>query len=73
MPQVHCYIPEDTAKQLQQRAQQARIPVSRYLAQLIRKDLASPWPEHYFELCGAWEGESLERPEQGNLEQRLEL
>lgn len=29
------------------------------------------WPEHYFNLFNAWQGESLERPEALPLENRL--
>lgn len=69
MPQLHCYVPEDTAAQLQQKAERLHLSVSKYLALLIQKDIGNQWPESYFELFGAWEGE-LERPPQGDYEQR---
>jgi hypothetical protein len=47
--------------------------VSKYLADLIKKDLKTQWPNDFFELFGAWEGEPLTRAEQGEFEQRLEL
>ncbi len=70
MPQLHCYVAEDVASQLQQKAERAHLSVSRYLALLIQKDIGTEWPEGYFDLFGSWEGEVLERPEQGEYELR---
>lgn len=70
MAQIHCYVPDDIARKLGDKARAAGLPVSRYLASLIRKEMETPWPEGYFELFGQWQGEPLERPEQGNFEQR---
>ncbi|HFE36984.1 MAG TPA: hypothetical protein ENK06_01020 [Gammaproteobacteria bacterium] len=70
MPQLHCYVPETTLKQLQQKAEQAHLSISKYLALLIQKDLSSQWPKDYFELFGSWEGESLKRAEQGDYDDR---
>lgn len=69
MPQLHCYVPEDTASQLQKKAERLHLSVSKYLAFLIQKDIGNQWPEGYFELFGSWEG-GFERPEQGDYEQR---
>ncbi len=69
MPQLHCYVPEDTASQLQQKAERLHLSVSKYLALLIQKDIGNQWPEDYFELFGSWEG-GFERSEQGGYEQR---
>ncbi|TXH67223.1 MAG: hypothetical protein E6Q83_18260 [Thiothrix sp.] len=69
MPQLHCYVPEDMAAQLQQKAERLHLSVSKYLALLIQKDIGNQWPEDYFELFGSWEGEFV-RPDQGKLEQR---
>ncbi|MFT4178325.1 MAG: hypothetical protein QM612_02515 [Thermomonas sp.] len=68
MTQLHCYVPDDVAKRLNDKAKQAGMPVSRYLAALIRKDTETGWPEGYFDLFGAWEGEPLVRPTQDILE-----
>jgi len=70
MPQLHCYVPDDLAKQLQQKANQAHLSVSKYLATLIKKDLDNQWPKDYFDLYGSWEGEKIQRPEQGEVEAR---
>jgi len=70
MPQLHCYVKEDLADKLQQKAQQAHLSVSKYLALLIEKEVETRWPENYFELFGGWQGESLERNDQDHYETR---
>lgn len=75
MAQLHCYVPEEVARQAQRRAEQAGLSLSRYLAELVKRDAAQAdgWPEGYFDLFGSWQGEPLERGPQGELEERLPL
>ncbi len=73
MPQLHCYVQDDLAKRLQEKASQAHFSVSRYLALLIEKEVGSRWPEDYFDLFGGWQGERLQRPAQGSYEKRTGL
>jgi len=73
MAQLHCYVPDDIAARLQKKAQQSHVPVSKYLAKLIKKEIGNEWPKNYFDLFGSWEGEILKRPEQGKMERREEL
>ncbi len=48
--------------------------VSKYLAEIVLKELGDDWPEDFFDhVVGGWEGEPLARPEQGGLEDRDEL
>ncbi len=56
MAQLHCYLREEKAESLRHRAERAGMSVSRYLAELARKDLVSNWPEGYFEelFCSDW-------------------
>ncbi|MEC9341390.1 MAG: hypothetical protein VX663_07905 [Pseudomonadota bacterium] len=70
MPQLHCYVPDKVARQLRERAERAKMPLSRYLAILIQRDLEQEWPEGYFDLFGGWQGEPLERSPQGDYESR---
>ena len=70
MPQLHCYVPDDLAKQVQKKANQAHLSASKYLAMLIKKDIGNQWPEGYFDLYGCWEGEAIQRPDQGDLAER---
>lgn len=75
MAQLHCYVPEEIAQQAQRRAAQTGLSLSRYLAELVKRDAGASkdWPEGYFDLFGKWEGEPLQRPPQGEYEARLEL
>lgn len=73
MPQLHCYVPDAVAEKLQHKAEQSHLSVSKYLAELVKKDLGTDWPDDFFNLFGAWEGEPLVRENQGEFEERLEL
>jgi hypothetical protein len=75
MTQLHCYVPDDIAQQVQRRASQAGLSLSRYLAELVKRDVSVNlgWSEMFFDNLGQWEGEPLKRPEQLPLEDRLEL
>ena len=76
MAQLHFYLPDDEEKVLRRRAREARMPLSRYLATLVRDRAREPeqWPEDYFEqVFGRWEGEPLRREPQGEYERRNDL
>ena len=71
MPQLYCYVSELVARNVYERAQAAGLSTSRYLAELIRRDIGGGWPEGYFEqVVGGWQGGELTQPEQPVLEQR---
>lgn len=69
MPQVHCYLNDTLNKRLQEKAKQNHISVSKYIAGLIERDVGNQWPEGYFELAGAWQGD-FELPDEGEFEVR---
>lgn len=74
MAQLHCYLPEEDAESFRRRAARAGMSVSRYLAELARKDLVSDWPEDYFaQVFGHDHIAPIERGAQGDLETRLPL
>ncbi len=73
MPQLHCYVTDELAKKLREEARKSRLSVSRYLALLVEQRVENQWPEGYFELFGKWKGEPLERPTQGDYEQRVDF
>ena len=73
MAQLHCYVPDEIAEQFHKKAKNAHLSVSKYLACLVKKEIGSTWPDDYFDLFGSWEGDPLERPEQGEYEQRQVL
>jgi hypothetical protein len=74
MPQLHLYVPKELAKEIALRARSRGISVSRFLAELVRREVTVGWPEGYFdEVAGGWVGDPLERPDQGAYELREEL
>lgn len=75
MGQLHFYVSDEIEAQIQRRAKRAHMPVSRYLASIIKREVYDgQWPEGYFEqVFGQWEGEPLQRPSQDEFETRLEL
>lgn len=75
MAQLHCYVPEEIARQAQLKASQSGLSLSRYVAELVKRDACASagWPEGYFDIFGKWEGAPLERPPQLPLEKRLEM
>ncbi len=63
MAHLHWYVPDDIARQMQLRAAQTGTSLSRYLAELVKRDAGSGpnWPDGYFKLFGGWAGAPLER------------
>ena len=71
MPQLHLYVPDRLARKVKQKAQQSGLSTSKYLAELIKRDVGSDWSDAFFtEVVGSWQGEPLERPAQGDFDQR---
>ncbi len=71
MPQLHFYVPDEVAERIRREAEAAQLPVSRYLASLVKRELLNEWPERFFEeVVGAWQGAPLERIDPGAAEQR---
>jgi hypothetical protein len=70
MPQLHCYVTDELAEKLWEKARKSHLSISRYLALLVEQGVENQWPGGYFELFGKWKGEPLERPAQGAYEQR---
>ena len=71
MPQLHFYVQEETAEELRKRAERQGISLSRYLANLVQREVPSAWPDGFFDqVAGGWKGKPLERPPQGMYEER---
>lgn len=74
MPQLHFYVPDDFAKRIKARAARARLPVSRYLAELVKRDVGQDWPKGYFERISSAEPDAFIRHEPaGQAEERMPL
>ncbi len=74
MPQLHLYVSEEVAERLREQAKVRNLSVSKYLADIVRRETAPAWPEGYFEkVLGGWAGEPLVRPERPALEEREPL
>ena len=74
MPQLHLYVPEDVASLVRQRARSRRKTVSSYLAEIVRREVASGWPDGFFDdVVGGWVGKPLRRPSQRRFESRAKL
>ena len=74
MLQLHLYVPDATADLLKRKAERRGLSLSRYLAEVVGREVdGDAWPEGFFEdVLGSWEGE-LWRPLQGSYEEREDL
>ena len=72
MSQLHFYVPDDVEMQIRMKAKQANLPLSKYLAELVKRETGAQnqWPAGYFELFDAWQGEPQPRPVELALETR---
>ena len=71
MPQLHFYVPKQVALRVQQEAKSAGLSVSQYLAEVVKRELSPDWPDGFFEeVVGGWQGEPLQRAEQGGYDVR---
>ncbi len=74
MPQLHLYVPDETAAQVAARAKARGISVSKLLAEMVHREIARGWPDGFFEeVVGGWLGEPLQRPPQLSFEERDQL
>ena len=70
MAQLHFYIPDSVADSVKIKAEYAHLSVSKYLAELVKREVANEWPEKYFDNFGKWESDFLQQPVQNAMEQR---
>ncbi len=74
MAQIHFYVPQPIEAKIRRRAQAAGLSLSRYVADLVQRQIGDSWPANYFErIVGGWQGQPLERSPQGAFEQREKL
>ena len=72
MSQLHFYVPDEIEAQIRIKAKQANLPLSQYLALVIKRETnaQNQWPVGYFDLFDAWQGEPQTRPDALALETR---
>jgi hypothetical protein len=71
VPQLHFYVPDKVAIEVKRRAEAHGLTLSRYVAQLVRREISGAWPKGYFEnVVGGWKGQPLQRPPQLEIEDR---
>lgn len=64
MPQIHLSVDQRTATELAARAAAKGQSLSRYLAELVRREVAQDWPDGYLSaVVGSCAGDPLEEPE----------
>ncbi|MDR3336292.1 MAG: hypothetical protein LBT16_03710 [Treponema sp.] len=68
MPQISLYIDEDTLQNVEKRAKQENISVSKWVGERIKKSIHDEYPEGFFELFGSLKNTPFERPVQGKFE-----
>jgi len=75
MPQLHCYVPERIAQQLQRQAAQLGLSMSAYLAELVKRDVGAGWPDGFESaLFGPQaQGSPLEVESAGPAQERMAL
>lgn len=63
MRHLYLYVSDEIAETAKAKARAARKSLSRYLTGLVVRDVASTWPEGFFEeVVGGWKTEPRERP-----------
>ncbi|WP_139651940.1 antitoxin [Raoultibacter phocaeensis] len=64
MAQISLYLEDETMAALRKKATLANASLSKYVADLIRNDVASGWPTGYWDLFGSIEDETFCEPEE---------
>ena len=54
MGQVTIYLDSETEKKMLDIVKKSGVSKSKWIADLIREKAAHTWPDHIFELAGAW-------------------
>ena len=66
MPQMSLYFDEALAKQVTEHAKKEQVPVSRYVANVLREHINDEWSPEFLACFGALAHSKLERPDQGD-------
>jgi hypothetical protein len=73
MAQLHFYISDQLALKLHEKANALGVTTSRYIAELVKREIEDGWPPNYFEkVVGQWQGD-FEREQIMEFEEREEF
>ena len=62
MGQITLYIPEELEVTVKREAKKAKISLSAYVVELLRRRLKpKKWSPQFLKICGSWEGDFPER------------
>ena len=62
MPQLHLYVSAEIAEALRRKAKAGHTSVSKYLADLVKREVGLGWPDGYEHVLGGWQGSVPNRP-----------
>lgn len=63
MPQLHLYVSVEVAEALRRKARARNTSVSKYLAELVSREVGIGWPEGFETVLGGWQGAPPVRPD----------
>ena len=73
MSQIHCYLPVEIETELRARAKARKLPLSRYIAEILKNEVRKGWPDGWSDrVYGGWK-DPIERAPQGGYEKRRPL
>lgn len=71
MTRLSLQLSDEVAAEVQRRAEGQGVSVSRFVADLVQREIHREWPERFFEeVVGGWKGGPLERPPRQVPEER---
>jgi hypothetical protein len=75
MSQLHFYVPDNVEAQIRLQAQQAKMSVSKFIAELVKRETAqhNQWPAEYLSLFDQWQGAPAPSTSELSIEKRLDF
>jgi len=73
LSRIHCYLPVEIETELRARAKARKLPLSKYIAAILTREVGKDWPDGWSErVYGGWK-DPIERAPQGEYEKRRPL
>ena len=64
MAQLSLYLDDDTMERLRRRAEERHTSLSKYVSDLVRRDLGSGWPPGFLDLYGSIDDDAFVEPDE---------